>query len=123
MFEVSYETTFCAIHRLVRDRRPIEPVHGHNWKVEAVAAGETLDATGLVLDFEALRRAVEEVAATLSYKDINADPGFADQSPSTEALARHFFHAIRRRLGAQGDRMRRVRIWEAPGCSASYVED
>jgi 6-pyruvoyl-tetrahydropterin synthase len=123
VFEVSYETTFCALHRLVRDRQPIEPLHGHNWKVEAVAAGDTLDATGLVLDFEALRCAVEEVAATLNYRDVNAHPGFANQSPSTEALARHFFHAIRQRLGVQGKRLCRVRIWEAPGCSASYVED
>jgi 6-pyruvoyl-tetrahydropterin synthase len=123
VFEVAYETTFCAVHRLVRNRQPIEPVHGHNWRVEAVAAGESLDATGLVLDFEALRCAVEEVAATLNYKDLNTVSGLTEQSPSTEALARHFFLAIRQRLGVQGNRIRRVRIWEAPGCSASYVED
>ena len=122
MFEVAYETTFCATHRLQRGGQAIEPLHGHNWRVEAVAAGDTLDAAGLVLDFEALRRALEQAAAEMSYKDINAHPAFAQQSPSTEALAHYFFEAVRQRLGAQGARVRRVRIWEAPGCSASYVE-
>ena len=40
MFEVAYETTFCSTHRLTKDGEPIEPIHGHDWRVEAVAAGE-----------------------------------------------------------------------------------
>ena len=37
MFEVAYETTFCATHVLHRDGQPIEPQHGHDWRVEVVA--------------------------------------------------------------------------------------
>ncbi len=61
MFEVSYETTFCSTHRLTREGRAIEPIHGHDWRV-------------------------------------------------------------RSRMGADGGLLRRVRVWEAPGCSASYQE-
>ncbi|PYQ20974.1 MAG: 6-carboxytetrahydropterin synthase QueD, partial [Acidobacteria bacterium] len=38
MFEVAYETTFCATHVLTDAGQPIEPVHGHDWRVEVVAA-------------------------------------------------------------------------------------
>jgi 6-pyruvoyltetrahydropterin/6-carboxytetrahydropterin synthase len=122
LFEVAYETTFCATHVLTEGGRPIEPLHGHDWRVEVVAAGERLDGMGVVLDFEHLKRAVGEVAARFHYKDLNAHPAFAGQSPSAEAVARYFFQEVRQGLGAEGKQLRRVRVWEAPGCSATYCE-
>jgi 6-pyruvoyltetrahydropterin/6-carboxytetrahydropterin synthase len=122
MFEVAYETTFCATHRLTRDDQPIEPLHGHDWRVEAVAAGERLDPIGVVVDFEVLKEAVGEIAARFHYKDINQHPAFAGRSPSAEAVARYFFEEVRRGMGEAGGLLRRVRVWEAPGCSATYAE-
>ena len=86
MFEVAYETTFCATHRLTEDGRPLEPLHGHDWRVEAVAAGESLDRIGVVVDFEHLKKAVGEVAARFHYRDINEHPAFAGVSPSAVTL-------------------------------------
>jgi 6-pyruvoyltetrahydropterin/6-carboxytetrahydropterin synthase len=122
LFEVAYETTFCATHRLTDGGRPIEPLHGHDWRVEVVAAGESLDGVGVVLDFERLKDVVGEVARRFHYKDVNEHPAFAAQSPSAESVARYFFHEVRQGLGAEGDLLRRVRVWEAPGCSATYLE-
>jgi 6-pyruvoyltetrahydropterin/6-carboxytetrahydropterin synthase len=122
VFEVAYETTFCATHRLTRDGQPIEPLHGHDWRVEVVAAGEALDGIGVLLDFERLKEAVAGVAARFHYKDLNADPAFEGQSPSAEAVARYFFEETRRSLGDHGRLLLSVRVWEAPGCSATYYE-
>jgi 6-pyruvoyltetrahydropterin/6-carboxytetrahydropterin synthase len=122
VFEVAYETTFCATHVLTDAGRPIEPVHGHDWRVEVVAAGESLDRLGVVVNFEHLKEAVGEVCSRFHYKDLNAHPGFARQSPSAEALARYFFQEVRKGMGAEGKHLRRVRVWEAPGCSATYAE-
>jgi 6-pyruvoyltetrahydropterin/6-carboxytetrahydropterin synthase len=120
VYEVAYETTFCATHQLTLDGKPIEPVHGHDWRVEVVAAGDTLDRIGVVVDFEHLKKATGEVAAEFHYKDINAHPAFAGQSVSAELVARYFYEAVRRGLGDEGRHLSRVRIWEAPGCSAVY---
>lgn len=122
MFEVAYETTFCATHRLMREGKPIEPLHGHDWRVEAVAAGEALDGMGVVVDFEVLKKVVGEVASRFHYRDINEHPAFAGASPSAEAVARYFFAEVKKGMGAEGGTLRRVRIWEAPGCSATYSE-
>jgi 6-pyruvoyltetrahydropterin/6-carboxytetrahydropterin synthase len=122
LFEVAYETTFCATHVLTEGGRPIEPVHGHDWRVEVVAAGDTLDRIGVVVDFEHLKEAVTEVCRRLHYKDINAHPAFAGRSPSAEEVARYFFDEVRTGMGAEGKSLRRVRVWEAPGCSATYAE-
>jgi 6-pyruvoyltetrahydropterin/6-carboxytetrahydropterin synthase len=121
VFEVAYETTFCATHRLTEHGRPLEPLHGHDWRVEAVAAGDSLDRVGVVVDFEHLKKVVGEVAARFHYKDINEHPAFAGQSPSAEAVARYFFDEVKKGLGGEGGLLRRVRVWEAPGCSASYA--
>lgn len=122
MFEASYETTFCSTHRLTRDGRFIEPVHGHDWRVEVTAEGEQLDAMGVVVDFEKLKHAVAAVAETFHYRDMNEHPGLAGESPSAEVVARYFFREVRARLGDEGRLLRRVRVWEAPGCSAAYRE-
>ncbi|HSD65978.1 MAG TPA: 6-carboxytetrahydropterin synthase [Vicinamibacteria bacterium] len=122
MFEVAYETTFCATHVLLRDGQPVEPVHGHDWRVEVVAQGPSLDRLGVVVDFEHLKAAVGEVCRRLHYGDITSHPGFAGASPSAEAVARYFFHEVRRAMGEDGGKLARVRVWEAPGCSATYRE-
>jgi 6-pyruvoyltetrahydropterin/6-carboxytetrahydropterin synthase len=120
VFEVAYETTFCATHQLHRDGTPIEPLHGHDWRVEVVAKGESLDKIGVVVDFEHMKRAVAEVCARFHYADLTSHPDFAGQSPSAEAVARYFFREVRKALGPEGHALVRVRVWEAPGCSASY---
>ena len=122
MFEVAYETTFCATHQLHDGGRPLEPNHGHDWRVEVVAARDALERTGVVVDFEHLKDAVAEVARRFHYSDITTHPHFAGQSPSAEAVARYFFSEVRKAMGEEGVRLRRVRVWEAPGCSATYSE-
>lgn len=122
MFEVAYETTFCATHVLHDGGKPIEPQHGHDWRVEVVAEGETLDRLGVVVDFEHLKEAVGEICRRLHYGDITSHHGFAGQSPSAEAVARYFFNEVRTAMGPAGRQLKRVRIWEAPGCSATYSE-
>jgi 6-pyruvoyltetrahydropterin/6-carboxytetrahydropterin synthase len=87
-----------------------------------VAAGEALDPLGLVVDFEHLKKAVGEIGRRFHYGDLTSHPDFAGQSPSAEAVARYFFREVKSALGAEGTRLRRVRVWEAPGCSATYGE-
>jgi 6-pyruvoyltetrahydropterin/6-carboxytetrahydropterin synthase len=120
VYEAAYETTFCATHRLTKDGVPIEPLHGHDWRVEAVAAGDTLDEIGVVVDFEVLKEVTREIAARFHYKDINEHPDFAGLSVSAEVVARYFFDEVKKGLKDEGRLLRRVRVWEAPGCSATY---
>jgi 6-pyruvoyltetrahydropterin/6-carboxytetrahydropterin synthase len=123
VFEVTCEAGFCATHRLLRGGAPIEPLHGHDWRVEVVAAGASLDDAGLLVDFAELQAALAATVGALHHGDLNGLPAFAGQSPSAEVVARHVFGEIRRRLGRQGSALRRVRVFEAPGCSATYAED
>ena len=120
VYEVSYETTFCATHRLTDGGKPIEPIHGHDWRVEVVAEGETLDRIGVVVDFEHLKKVTGEVASRFHYKDLNEHPDLAGRSISAEVVARYFFDEVKKGLGEEGRGLARVRVWEAPGCAATF---
>jgi 6-pyruvoyltetrahydropterin/6-carboxytetrahydropterin synthase len=122
LYEASYETTFCATHRLLSAGQPCEPLHGHDWRVEITAAADSLDDAGLVIDFEQLKRALAEVTARFHYGDIGSHPDLAGQSPSAEVVARYIFGEVRKLLGPAGARLKHVRVFEAPGCSATYAE-
>jgi 6-pyruvoyltetrahydropterin/6-carboxytetrahydropterin synthase len=122
LYEVSYETTFCATHRLLSSGQPCEPLHGHDWRVEVTAATAELDRDGLVVDFEHLKRALSEVTSRFHYGDIGSHPDLAGQSPSAEVMAHYFFIELKKLLGPSAAHLKRVRVFEAPGCSATYVE-
>src|SRR5262249_22282234 len=118
VFEVAYETTFCATHVLTRGGQPIDPPHGSDWRVAPAAAGDVLSDLGVVGEFERVRKAVGEVPRRSHKGDITSPADFGGQSPCAEAVARYFFREVRKGLGAEGRQLKRVRVWEAPGCSA-----
>ena len=47
MYELKVETDFAAAHQLTMVGEKCENLHGHNWKIEVIVAGETLDEGGI----------------------------------------------------------------------------
>jgi 6-pyruvoyltetrahydropterin/6-carboxytetrahydropterin synthase len=122
IYEISVETTFAASHQLRGYKADLEPLHGHNFRVEAfVAADDPLAESGLVLDFLELEAKLKEVVAPYDHRHVNEIPPFDRENPTTENLARFIHGELARRL-PPGVRLRRVRVWEAPTYSASYGE-
>lgn len=120
VFEISIQTEFCAAHALVIAGQK-EPVHGHNWRVTATLAGETLDSDGLLCDFHAAEAALAEVIAPFKNADLNRTPPFTDVNPSAENVARYIATALQTKLSHDGRaRVQSVRVTEAPGCAALF---
>jgi 6-pyruvoyltetrahydropterin/6-carboxytetrahydropterin synthase len=120
-YEVSVETTFSASHQLRGYRGDIEPLHGHNFRVEAFVAAEALAELGVVIDFIELEAGLREIVAPYDHRHLNEIPPFDRDNPTTENLARFFFGELQKRL-PEGATLRRIRVWEAPTYSASYGE-
>jgi 6-pyruvoyltetrahydropterin/6-carboxytetrahydropterin synthase len=121
IYEISVETTFAASHQLRGYKADLEPLHGHNFRVEAFVAADALAESGLVLDFLELEAKLKEVVAPYDHRHVNEIPPFDRVNPTTENLARFIHGELARRL-PEGVRLRRVRVWEAPTYSASYGE-
>ncbi len=122
MFEVAVEETFAAGHALRGYKGKCENVHGHNYKVRVVLAGEKLDQTGLIYDFVELKQRIGEVVSSLDHRFLNDMPPFTELNPSAENIAKYFYDELSRRLAAgdNGARLREVTVFETEVTSATY---
>ncbi|MFQ5695035.1 MAG: 6-carboxytetrahydropterin synthase QueD [Terriglobia bacterium] len=122
MFTVTVEETFAAGHALRGYRGKCENVHGHNYKVRVVLAGETLDQVGLLYDFVELRRRLAEVIGSLDHKFLNDLPPFTELNPSAENIARYFYQELSRLLApsANGAALQEVTVFESETTTATY---
>lgn len=121
MFELSVEREFCAAHA-IRINGRMEPVHGHNFRVQAVVRGAELDANDLVCDFHAIERMLDRVIGRFNNADLNQTEPFDRVNPTAERVAEHIALCLKSSLPA-GATLSRVSVTEAPGCVATYVMD
>lgn len=127
MFQISVQREFCAAHALVIAGMR-EVVHGHNFHLTVTVESADLDADGLVMDFHALERLVDQIIRPMINADLNAITPFANGlNPSAENIARtiaeQVTHGLEPILPRQGPRPRlaSVRLTEAPGCAVTYI--
>ena len=87
-------------------------LHGHNYVLEVVVAGQIDQATGYVLDLKQLsdvisRRVIQDV----DHRNLNTDvPWLEGRIPTAENLALAFWERIRSEL--PDGSLRSVRLWE-----------
>jgi 6-pyruvoyltetrahydropterin/6-carboxytetrahydropterin synthase len=119
---VSRRESFNAAHQLRDPRLSDEEnrrlfgkcanLHGHNYVLEVVVAGEIDQATGYVLDLKQLsdvisRRVIQDV----DHRNLNTDvPWLEGRIPTAENLALVFWERVRSEL-PEG-LLRSVRLWE-----------
>lgn len=122
MYELKVETDFSAAHRLKMVGEKCENLHGHNWKVEVVVAGDALDAGGVLMDFGVIKGHVRQVMATIDHKYLNELAFFDDQTPpSSENIAYYIATTLQPLIDRPGIRLARVSAWESKDACASYL--
>lgn len=111
-WRVTVRNQFCAAHALRNYKGKCENTHGHNFAVEASVEGCELDpATGILLDFGILKKALAAILADLDHTDLNALAAFGELNPSSENLARHIADRLNEFLGTCPDpQARKVRL-------------
>lgn len=85
--------------------------HGHNYVVEVLVGGAVSRETGMVVNMAALDETVRsKVMDRFDHANLNLDPEFAKQVPTTENLCRTVFRLLKDALPAGG--LERVRVEE-----------
>ena len=122
MFEVAVEQGFASAHALRNYKGRCENVHGHNWKVRVVIEGETLDQTGMLVDFLDVKSLLGEILDRIDHQFLNEIPPFDVVNPSAENIAEYFYQQMTGRLDGTPVpvRIREVKIWETEIQSATY---
>ena len=146
VFALHVHARFAAAHALVF-RGALEPLHWHDWRVEAVVVSAGLDADGVVADFHEIEGDLAAVLAPFQNANLNETAPFGvagcavpDLNPSAEHVARHIGESLQKRLetrrekcpktlgaragdGPEGSgsvRVALLSVSEAPGCVAAY---
>lgn len=123
MYEVYVAAAFEAAHRLRGDFGPATRTHGHTYRLEAIVRGEGLAEDGTLLDIGELRGAVDGVAASLQYRDLDEVPGLAGKNTTAEVVAGFCWDRISPSLQGRGLASLTVRVWESPQVYAAREGD
>ena len=87
-------------------------LHGHNYVLEVVVAGEIDQASGYVLDLKWLSDVIAaHVIRDVDHRNLNTDvPWLKGRVPTSENLAQAFWERLRPEL--PDGLLRSVRVWE-----------
>ena len=121
MFEVSVEHTFAAGHALRNYHGKCENVHGHNYRIQVIVRGESLDATGMLADFVELKRVLRAICEPMDHVFLNDMAPFIELNPSAENMARYVCERMQSELKqANPVEVAEVKVWETDIQSATY---
>lgn len=85
--------------------------HGHNYVIEVLVGGDIDQETGMVLNMAALDQVVQtSVLERFDHTNLNCDPLFVNQVPTTENLTKVVFDVLKNALPA--GRLEYVRVEE-----------
>lgn len=130
MYTITKEFTFSYGHRLYGDKGKCSNIHGHTGRVKIYLASKNLDASGMVMHFDEIKRKMGGwIEENLDHRLIlnNNDPILKhlteaketftkfDGNPTAERLAEYIYN----NLSSYG-RIFKVEFWESPTSSASF---
>ena len=119
MYEIYVAARFEAAHRLVGDFGPATRMHGHTYRMEVILRGQHLADDGTLYDIGELGQAVEGLAGSMHYRDLNEVPGLAGVNTTAEAVASYCWEELAKPLHGRGLDSLKVRIWESPDAYAA----
>lgn len=123
MYEISVRAAFEAAHFIDGYNGKCSRLHGHNWIVEAVVRGETLDALGMLIDFKILKAELNKVLDELDHRFLNELETFAAENPTAENLARQIFRKLSTsEFFSDATKLFAVKVQETPNSCVTYYE-
>jgi 6-pyruvoyltetrahydropterin/6-carboxytetrahydropterin synthase len=121
MYEVRVRSGFTAAHQVRYEGGDVEPLHGHNWKVEVFVACKGLDASGMGVDFYEVKRVLDECLQELTYSTLNENPALGGANPTSENIARWIYDRLAPEIETDGVTIGRVDVAEQDQYAASYI--
>jgi 6-pyruvoyltetrahydropterin/6-carboxytetrahydropterin synthase len=112
-WELVVKSKFAAAHFLEHYQGKCEKMHGHTFEIEAYFKVDSLNESGIAVDFTELKSYLKEILP--DHKVLNE---VFDFSPSAENLSRYLYYKIKEKYPVS-----KVMVWESDYAGAFYFED
>src|SRR5665647_1337745 len=109
-YEITVENTFDAAHCIRGYKGSCERLHGHTYRVRACFKYQTLDETGMAIDFRLAKSALNSALDYMDHQYINDLPEFSEQNPTAENVAKFVYDHIKKNEAG----ILKVSVWETP---------
>lgn len=116
--KITKEFTFDSAHKLINYDGPCSRLHGHTYKLQVTVEGK-VDYSGMVIDFEILKKIVEEkVLSKLDHQFIND----VISQPTVENMVLWIWEQLVKDIkkAKEGIHLSQIRLWETPKSFADY---
>lgn len=123
MFEIGVKGRFSAAHQLKGYAGKCAVPHGHNWDVEVFLRGNELASSGMLLDFQEIKRALGNILGRFDHTDLNTVDILKGMNPTSENIAKVIYHAMANEMKETACHVHRVCVHETPETAASYFEE
>jgi 6-pyruvoyltetrahydropterin/6-carboxytetrahydropterin synthase len=119
-YEVGSGVTLRALHQ-----QPVEgpegELHAHDYRIDVVVGRRELDEHGMVCDLDALRAALQAMAARIDGRDLEEIRPPEAEAVTVEVLARWAHGQLVPTLRRAGGETLAVRVWESPSDFGGYA--
>jgi 6-pyruvoyltetrahydropterin/6-carboxytetrahydropterin synthase len=119
-YEVGSSITVTALHQLPVEG-PEGDLHPHDYRIDVVVGRRELDEHGMVCDLDALRAALQAIAARIDGKDLEEIRPPAAESVTVEVLARWTHETLVPALRQAGGDTLAVRVYETDSDFGGYA--
>jgi 6-pyruvoyltetrahydropterin/6-carboxytetrahydropterin synthase len=122
MYRIGIKRQFSAAHRLEGHPGRCSQLHGHTWFVEAVISSKDTGTEGMVVDFDQVGDALDEVVDLFDHVCLNDVEPFDRMPPTAENVARVAYEDLEARAASAGwaARLESVTVWESGEAWASF---
>jgi 6-pyruvoyltetrahydropterin/6-carboxytetrahydropterin synthase len=120
MYKLVIKSDFSSAHQLRQYHGKCENLHGHNWNIEVILLSDSLDKTGMAIDFHEAKRIILKVISKLDHAYLNDLKEFKKDNPTTENIARIMHQKLAPLFAKKKIKVDEVGIWESAGCGAYY---
>ncbi|HEX8134958.1 MAG TPA: 6-carboxytetrahydropterin synthase [Actinomycetes bacterium] len=119
-YEVGSSITVTALHQLPVEG-PEGDLHPHDYRIDVVVGRRGLDEHGMVCDLDALRAALQAIAARIDGKDLEEIRPPTAESVTVEVLARWTHESLVPTLRQAGGDTLAVRVYETDSDFGGYA--
>jgi 6-pyruvoyltetrahydropterin/6-carboxytetrahydropterin synthase len=123
VYEIYVKDHFAAAHALKGYDGNCSNLHGHNWIIEAYIQCRKLNKLGIGIDFRDVKGVLKDVLGKLDHTNLNDIAEFGAINPTSENLAKFLFIELSLRLNTESTKVKKIMVFESPGCGSAYWEE